>query len=86
MEKTCREGPVPSCCRLISTASRCEPGSRKAALSGILKQINGGLILFVDACYAANGLDTVDFLNETSSWTKVRVITYASHRTGPRHR
>jgi WD40 repeat protein len=53
-------------------------GISKAALSEILKQINGGLILFVDACYAANGLDTVDFLNETSSWTKVRVITYAS--------
>jgi len=53
-------------------------GISKAVLSEILKQINGGLILFVDACYAANGLDTVDFLNETSSWTKVRVITYAS--------
>jgi WD40 repeat protein len=50
----------------------------KSDLFNILKKINGGLMLFVDACYAANGLDTVDFLNETASWQTMRVITYAS--------
>jgi WD40 repeat protein len=53
-------------------------GISKASLFEILRQVNGGLILFVDACYAANGLDTVDFLNETSSWQTIRVMTYAS--------
>jgi len=50
----------------------------KSDLFNIMKKINGGLILFVDACYAANGLDTVDFLNETASWQTVRIVTYAS--------
>lgn len=59
-------------------------GISKSNFLEILKGISGGLILFIDACYATNGLDTVDFLNETASWPTVRVITYASSKRGER--
>jgi hypothetical protein len=59
-------------------------GISKSNFLEIFKAMDGRVMLFVDACYAANGLDTVDFLNETASWQTVRVITYASSSRGER--
>lgn len=58
-------------------------GIPKRNFLDIFKAMNGRVMLFVDACYAANGLDTVDFLNETASW-QGRVMTFASSSRGER--
>jgi len=56
----------------------------KPRIFDILKKVGGGLILFVDACFASDGLDTVDFLNDTASWQTLPVISFASSSRGQR--
>ncbi len=53
-------------------------GLDKFSMFSILQRINSTLVLMIDACHAAGGLDTIDFLNHAATRPDVRVVSYAS--------
>ena len=50
----------------------------KRWLFSTLRQVNGRLVIMVDACHGAGGLNTVDFVNDAAGWDATRVVAFAS--------